>query len=101
MSEPESLEALVKHARWTRDALAKATDPPPAPPPDGETAAQALTRRWTEQHAAELADEALEQRVRFANPTAPTAADLGDPLRAFARDERARRGRRRHRGLIP
>ena len=98
MSEPESLEALTQHAKWTRDALDKASAPPPAPAPEGETAAQALTRRWTEQAELERRDEALEREVAFANPTAPTAAELGDPLRELAREQRAR-GRSRRRRL--
>jgi hypothetical protein len=98
VSDPdESLEALTAQAKRTRDALAKVTEPPPAPAPESETAAQRLTRRWTEQAEAERRDDALTRRVENENPTAPTAVSLADPLRAVAREQAARRRRRRRR----
>lgn len=99
MTEPEPLEALVDTARRTRDSLAKATDAPPAPPPEGEASAERLTREWREQAERERRDEALERQVANANPTAPAAADLDDPLRELVRAQRGRP--RRRRGRVP
>jgi hypothetical protein len=101
VSGPESLESLVKHARWTRDALDRAAGEQPASPPEGETAAQAFTRRMREQAEAERRDAELERRVMFENPGVPPRDVLDDPLRAHARVERVRRRRPRRRGTIP
>lgn len=91
MSGPEPIEALVKQARWTRDALDKAAGVKPEPAPEGETGAAAFVRRTREQAERERADAELERRVANENPTAPTAAALGDPLRAVAREQVVRR----------
>jgi hypothetical protein len=92
VSGPESLESLTQHARWTRDALERAAGEQPAPPPEGETAAQAFTRRTREQGEAERRDEALARRVAFEHPRAPSADAVDDPLRGSStRRERSAR----------
>jgi outer membrane biosynthesis protein TonB len=101
VTDLEPIEALVKHERWTRDGLDRAAGVGPESPPEGETAAQAFTRRTREQAEAERRDAELERQVAFQNPSAPTAAALVDPLRAVAREQRAYRRRRRRRGRIP
>jgi hypothetical protein len=99
VTEPEPLEALVAQAKRTRDALDRVVAEPPAPPPEGETPAERLSRRWNEQAASERADEALERQVTNANPVAPPRDVLADPLREVARAQRARP--RRRRGRVP
>jgi hypothetical protein len=93
----ESLESLTQHARWTRDALARAAGERPEPPPEDETAVERFKRTSREQADAERRDEALERRVAFEHPSAPSATELDDPLRAVAREQRGARRRRRMR----
>lgn len=97
MTDPQTLEELIRQERWRRDALDRAAGEQPAPPPEGETAAQAFVRRTREQAEAERRDAELERRVMNENPAAPTRETLDDPLRAVAREQRARTRRRRRR----
>jgi hypothetical protein len=64
-----------------------------------ETSVQRLTREWNQRAAADREQEALRAEVMFQHPDAVPEEVLADPLRAFARGQRARR--RKRRGRIP
>jgi hypothetical protein len=84
---PKPIEQAVREEEWRDAAIERATAPPSGGEPEPEDRVQAFVRRTAEEYEAEARHEARVSRAMHENP----APDVDDPLRAFAREQQARR----------